>query len=334
MMRKIRSLLSKLNFMLNRNPRVIPYRNTNFREYIPDPYDAVLILSADFELAWAWRYARGFENPKEQALKHARTSRRNIPLILNLCDKYDIPITWATVGHLFLEKCFRSSNLVHGQLERIPHHHNQYWIFDKGDWFDDDPCTIWEESPEYYAPDIIKMILGAEVRHEIGCHTFSHIDCRDNVCPDGVITGELKECRKQAHKYGLRLESFFHPGHTIGNLAALKNLGFTSFRTDYHNILGYPRKHLDSLWELSGTMEFVMRKEWSIGYHIYRYKTIIERAIRYKRVCCFWFHPSIDTLFFESVLPQLFEFIALHRDKLYVATTSEYVHWLQQYHHV
>lgn len=330
MNRKIKSLLSKVNFRLNRSPRIIRYRNIDYRQYIPKPYQAILLLCADFELAWGWHFSKSFQNQIEEASNLSRISRSNIPVILKLCDKYSIPITWATVGHLFLDRCNKDGGLPHSQLRRLPYHESQYWSFRKGDWFDDDPCTSWEKSPAWYAPDLIAMILGSKINHEIACHTFSHIDCRDEICDPEVLTDEIEECLKCAQEYGVQLESFVHPGHAIGNLDSLRQLGFTSFRTDYDNVLGYPQKHTSGLWEFKSTMELTLRKEWSPRYHIYRYNEIIERALRHQRVCYYWFHPSFDPLFVKEIMPAIFEFVDKKRKTLWVTTSKDYIHWLEK----
>jgi peptidoglycan/xylan/chitin deacetylase (PgdA/CDA1 family) len=329
----IKALLSKVNFSLNRNPKLVKYKNVDPSSYIPKPYKAVIILSADFELAWAWRYAKAFQNPKEETIERAKIARNNMPKILELCDKYNIPITWATVGHLFLENCSKNGHVAHSQLMRLPYHENQYWRYDKGDWFDDDPCTSWHSSPEWYAPDLIKMILNSKIQHEIACHTFSHIDCRDEVCSPKTFMKEIKECQKCAQKYGIKLESFVHPGHTIGNLGILKKLGFTSFRTDYVNILGFPKKHVNGLWEFQSTAEFYYRKGWSINYHIKRYKKIIDRGIEHNRVVYLRFHPSTDEIFTTHIMEPIFSYISqLHKDQqMTVLKTAEYVDYLNQH---
>jgi len=325
---KVKATLSKINFCLNRNPKIIKYKNIDYRNYIPEPYKAVFLLSADFELAWAWHCSKSFQNPKQEAINRAHIERENIPKILGLCDEYDIPITWATVGHLFLEECSKDGRLAHPHLKRLPYHENLYWKFDRGDWFDDDPCTDWKTSPEWYAPDLVRMILDSKVKHEIACHTFSHIDCRDEVCPTRVLIGEIQECQNVAQNYGIKLESFVHPGHTIGNLGTLKKLGFSSFRTDYRNILGYPKKHSNGLWEFESTAELSFRKQWSLDYHIHRYIKIVERAIENSKTCYFWFHPSVAPLFIENVLPAVFEFIDSKREMIWVTNTQNYVRWL------
>ena len=43
-------------------------------------------------------------------------TRENVPKILNLCEIYDIPITWATVGHLFLSNCKRVNKIAHPEI--------------------------------------------------------------------------------------------------------------------------------------------------------------------------------------------------------------------------
>lgn len=329
MISELKATLSRFSFNLNRNPRVMKPKDGEMSQYIPNPYKAVFILSADFELAWGWRYSKIFQRPKEEAMRLARISRRNIPKILELCDRYDVPITWATVGHLFLGSCTKDGDKAHISLKRIDYHDNRYWKFDDGDWFDDDPCTDWKRSPEWYGHDLIKMILDSKTNHEIGCHTFSHIDCRDGVCSPEVLKDEVLVCRNLAGEYGIRLESFVHPGHTIGNLNTIKELGFKSFRTDYLNILGYPVHHSNGLWEFRGTAELKFRKGWSVEYHIFRYKKIIQRALRHNCLCYFWFHPSQHPTLVDRVMPEFFKFIDSKRNIIWLTTAKDYVNWLE-----
>ena len=298
---------------------------------IPPPYRAVIIISCDFELAWAWRYAKAFENPVNEALKMARISRKNIFRILELCDQAEIPITWATVGHLMLERCKGNGNLAHNALRRIPYHENEYWRFNQGDWFDEDPCTNAQLSPEWYAPDIIKMILNARTKHEIACHTFSHIDCSETICSKEVFEDELKECIKVAKDWGIAMKSFVYPGNFIGNLKTLKESGFKSYRTDYGNFLALPARNQYGLWELQGTAELTYRKEWSMNYHVWRYKKIVDRAIQRRRLCNLWFHPSCNEKVIELIFPPLFEYINSLKNKglLLITTMKDYTALLE-----
>lgn len=237
-------------------------------------------------------------------------------------------MTWATVGHLFLESCNRCEGLAHPELPRLDHFDNDFWRFQGVDWFEFDPCTDYKTNPEWYCPGLIRMILDSPIKHEIGCHTFSHIDCSDEICKPALMTAELKECKNIASKWGLNITSFVHPGYTIGNLDTLSREGFTNFRTDYRNVLGYPMKHDNGLWEFEQTTEFVYNKKWSFDYHIYKYKEIIKRAIKSNTLCVLWFHPSFDSVVVEKILPEVFDFINKNRDQIWLVTHGEYVGWL------
>jgi len=60
-----------------------------------------VVISADVELAWGWQYSRQGADP----FVMAKRSRTNFPLLIELFDRYDVPITWAVVGHLLLHSC-------------------------------------------------------------------------------------------------------------------------------------------------------------------------------------------------------------------------------------
>ncbi|MEN8121651.1 MAG: polysaccharide deacetylase [Bacteroidota bacterium] len=324
----MKSYLSKLSFELGRNPKV--ERRKDWQNFIPKPYKAVLIISADFELAWAFRFTKTEKNPVENALKKARLARKNIPGLIELSDKYNIPITWATVGHLFLETCSKNDKIAHSELKRLDYFESPYWKFDKGDWFDADPCTNIESNPEWYAPDLIENIKKSRTKHEFGCHTFSHIDCRESVCSPDVFKSELKECRKLAESKELDLKSFVYPGHTIGNINYLKGLGFSSYRSNFINTLGHPVRRKDGLWEHKSTVEFDIRPNWSMKYHVYRYKKLIDRAIKNNTTCHFWFHPSFSNRFLTEIMPKLFKYMDQKRSDIWITTMGEYTEWLNQ----
>lgn len=329
-LRKTNSILSWLKFKIGLNPTVV--KENKKKIFIPEPYKSVVIIYADFELAWAWRYSKNLIDKKNEVLKIAERERTNVPKILQLCNEYEIPITWATVGHLFLESCTREKGIAHHEIKRNEYFENDYWKYDKGDWFDDDPCGNYVDNSGWYCPDLIKSILNSNIQHEIGCHTFSHIDCSDAVCSKEVFQSEIYECMKIAGNYGINLNSFVHPGHTIGNLNSLKEYGFTSYRTDYGNILGYPAKHINGLWEIKGTMELTNRKKWDIDKNIVFYKEIIGRAIKNNKVCVFWFHPSFDNVFLQKIMPEIFSYLYNNKNIIKIFTAGKYVNWLNDNH--
>ena len=319
--------LSKLKFLAGYSPKIENHNAVNFR-YIPDGFRSVCLISADFEMAWASRYTKSTKTPLQKAINDGIQTRKNVPVILELCDKYDIPITWATVGHLFLEKCGPFDGLKHPDLPRLGHFQNQFWKFYTGDWFDYDPCTDYIQDPAWYAPDLIQDILSRKTKHEIGCHTFSHVDCRDSIDDGKVFEAEIKECQRIAQEWNLVLKSFVHPGHTIGHLDMLKKLGFTSFRTDYGDVLGYPVRHQSGLWEFRNSAGLDWREGWSAKYHIYRYKKIIDRAIKHRRLCVLWFHPSFPRRFVDEVLSVIIAYLDEQRSDILCCTHTEYSDYL------
>lgn len=323
----MKAKLSKIKFELSLNPRIRSI--VDHKNYIPPSYKAVLLLQADLELAWAWRFSKSLINPLINSEEKGLQERRNVPIILNLCEEYSIPITWATVGHIFMESCSPSSiGLPHPEIERLSNFENKFWKYDGKDWFDSDPCSDFRKSPAWYGPDIIDNIIDSSINHEIGCHTFSHIDCRDDVCSPEVFDSEIIACKKLANDKGIELKSFVHPAHTIGNIDRLTMHGLTSFRTDYENVLAYPMQHPSGIWEIKNTAALYYRKGWGVDYHIYRYKKIIDRAIKSNTVCCLWFHPSLEPKFLKTILTEIFVHINENQKDILISTTGDYIDWL------
>ncbi len=141
----------------------------------------VLTVSLEVELAWGMKEAEDYSCFSRGRKKETRTLRR----ILDLCDKLDIPVTFDFVGHLLLERCDGDHN--HGHPEG---------------WFAEDPATDKEEDPLWYAPDMVDMVIDAEIDHEIATHTFSHIWV-DEVEPE-VLEFELDKVKKLHEKFELR----------------------------------------------------------------------------------------------------------------------------------
>ncbi len=326
MKKEIKANLSKIKFQMGLSPKIINDNSTV--DYIPNGFKSVCLISADFEMAWASRYTKNTKEPLKKAINDGLRTRENVPKILDLADKYNIPITWATVGHLLLEECHVEDGLKHPDIPRLNYFENEFWKFDKGDWFDYDPCSNFRQDPAWYAPDLIDDITSRKTKHEIGCHTFSHIDCRDVVGDQEVFCKEIEKCIILAKEKNIDLKSFVHPGHTIGHLDQLVKYGFTSIRTDYGDALAPPIKHSNGLWEFKNSAIIDLRKEWSIAYHINRYKKIIDRAIKYRKLCILWFHPSFNEIVVSKIMKEIFKYLHERRDDINVMTHFKYTDFL------
>ena len=297
----------------------------------PGTFNGCLIISADFEMAWAWRYSKSGRDPVIMGLRE----RLNTPILLKLFDRFNIPITWATVGHLFLESCTKVNGKAHSELRRLPHTDN-HWKFTSGDWYDHDPCTHWKESPAWYAPDLVDAILQARVKHEIGCHSFSHLHCNERYCPPEVLDDELAYCVSLASEKGITLRSMVFPGGTNGNYQMLRKWGFTNYRyNDPDWDMFYPSKDTFGLWRLPSSESIGADPfDWSLDYRIRRFRAFIDKAIQQHTVCHFWFHPSLDDNARDFVLPGILDYAVRQRDKgnLWCTTMVGLTDFLENHH--
>lgn len=317
---------ARVGFAMEQRPRINPDRQS---VAYPSPFKACVLISADFELAWAWRYAKcGVSTPQTDALRRANQARQNLPHLMILFDRFNVPITWATVGHLFLENCVKDAHCAHADVCRIPYFENEFWRYGEGDWFDADPCTDYYRNPAWYAPDIIHAILNAEVKHEIACHSFSHIDFSDGVCPPEVANSELQKCQEVARGWGLKLESFVFPGNLIGNLTSLKRHGFNAYRWHKGYELDVPRRDGLGLWQIPGGLCWEKPEGWSVDAWIRALQRCVDRALETGTVLHLWLHPSCEPSNVETVFPAVLDYVAAHRSDLWVTTMAGLVDWL------
>src|SRR6185312_13210587 len=93
-------------------------------------------------------------------------TRAIVARLLALFQKYDVKVTWATLGHLFLDHCELDEGVKHPDMPRAKHS----WF--PADWYTYDPCKDLHAEPLWYGRDMVEMILKAEPRHEVGSHSF------------------------------------------------------------------------------------------------------------------------------------------------------------------
>jgi len=322
--------MDRLRYRAGILPRVNPLGASAEQpsSFFPDSFRAALIISADCELAWAWRYTKALSDPLGYAIHRAEQSRRNFLELLALFDGYEIPVTWAVLGHLFLENCARNNDRAHPEVQRIPYFDNEFWQYREGDWFDADPCTDYQSDPAWYAPDLIQAILNAKVKHEIACHSFSHIDFSDGVCPPGIADSELQKCQEIAREWGLELKSFVFPGNLVGNRASLKRFGFVAYRWHNGYELDVPRQDDLGLWQIPGGVCWEKPTGWPMDAWIGALRRCVDQALETGTVLHLWFHPSCDSTNVEKVFPAVLEEIACRHADLWVTTMGGLVNWL------
>jgi peptidoglycan/xylan/chitin deacetylase (PgdA/CDA1 family) len=196
----------------------------------------IFVLSLDKELAWGTFHLDGLRLFRA----HFDQSRNLVRKLLALLDTYEIPATWAFVGHLLLEQCHRpSGGTTHPDVLRP-----QYdWYTE--DWHHCDPATNVHRDPCWYGPDILEMVLSARANHEVGTHTFSHVIVGDPACTAEIFRSQLAACVDLHRRSGLELHSIVFPRNSIGHLEVLTEFGITNYR-------GREQRWYTRLWPREG----------------------------------------------------------------------------------
>lgn len=300
--KQVKGFLTKLLYLSGVKPLVNDKHNDLLDK-------GTVVFSADFELAWAFRFSKKSSNIAE---KKGLIERNNFGSIVELFNKYKIPVTWATVGHLFLDNCKKGKEgVAHEDMPRPFFFENRNWSYMKGDWYEHDPCTENSKDSVWYAPDLISRIISSPIKHEIGCHTFSHIDCTYENCTKELMIAEVDKCVQLAAKLNLKLESFVFPGGTKGNLEVLMDRGFICYRQPMKNHIDYP--YIDAHGLVAIPSSFCLDRDpynWTVDFHKKIIDSYINRVINSKQVCHFWFHPSMEPWYLENILPYVLESIA------------------------
>jgi hypothetical protein len=260
----------------------------------------VVVLSLDFELAWAWPYAI---SPPVDPVATGLREREQVPLLVRTFEEFTIPATWATVGHLFLERCTRASDgRAHPELPRIPHFENHLWRFDSGDWFQHDPCTNLRRDPAWYGPDLIERILASPVKHEIGCHSFSHPGFGP-YCPPEVARAELDACRDAMQPFGLEPRTWVFPGNDEGNYQTLRDAGVEIVRSYPRKAhIALPLERADGLWAVHASTGLSRGEGWSMSQRLGRLRGFLEKAMATRMAIHVWLHPSLKREDFDQLL--------------------------------
>jgi len=269
-----------------------------------------MVLSIDLELSWG----RFDTIPVEALSAESLAERQQIKRFLALLDQYEIPATWAMVGHLMLDGCVRDH---HGRAHAETMPHAQYSWYPR-DWYSCDPCTDGSLAPGWYGLDILEWIRSTRVRHEIGSHSFAHIVFGDPECSVSAAEADIKAAVEAAASKGITLNSFVFPRNQVGHLETLKRLGISAYRGAapavgkgyglvlkpvnlLRQVLAFamepvrPEETLPGLWNIPENHFFLprkgIRKILPRGGQALRAKRCIDKAVRTGRLYHMWFHP-------------------------------------------
>jgi len=269
----------------------------------------VFTLSLDFELIWGT-----LEDHGPEAFRRAceRERAEIVDRLLALLAEYEIPATWCTLGHLFLNACTLKDGVKHPEIAAPRRASGE-------GWFEHDPCTDERTDPVFYGRSLVERILACPVPQEIGCHSFSHVLFDE--CSTETAASELAECVRLADQAGVRLRSFAFPGNRVGHLDLLPDHGFACYRGPEPNWydgpgpgatrrlahladvvlartppVSEPVEEIPGLWNVPGSMMYFpmhgRRRYIPLSRRIRRATKGLDRAARERRVFHLWFHPT------------------------------------------
>lgn len=209
-------------------------------------------ISLDFELHWG-----GFEKwPLEQYRQYFLNTREVIPKMLELFEKHQVHVTWATVGMLFHES---KQQLLQNSPALKPTYEQQqlsaYRFIDSVGIGADE-----RDDPFHFAPSLVRQIV-ATPHQELGTHTFAHYYCNEAGQTLDQFREDIRAAKRVAANYGITLRSLVFPRNQFNDqyLKACYDEGITSVRSN----------PLDWFWKIDSTQSESMWKRLNRGADAY-----------------------------------------------------------------
>ncbi|MDS0281776.1 polysaccharide deacetylase family protein [Haloarcula onubensis] len=169
-----------------------------------------VVISIDAELGWGFHDYPAEQRPTERIAR----SRQGWKDLAETLDEYDIPATWAVVGHLFEHDCAGA---------HVGHPSPSGWFaHERGDEPMDEQFR--------FAPDLIADLVESDVDHDIGAHTYSHVEFDADYATDLLARAECDRATEAAEAAGVTMRSFVFPRNRVGHREILAESGFTCYR--------------------------------------------------------------------------------------------------------
>ena len=309
--RPVRGIVASIDYRMASRPAVFHDERLHPRARLRR---GAVTISLDFELAWGSLYSR---RAGRNFVQFGLREREQMPRILAALDEFHVPATWATVGHLFLEKCTAGSDgRAHHGMPRIMPFENERWIFQEGDWFQFDPCTDVRRDPAWYGPDLIEKVLASKENHELGCHSFSHPSFGQN-CPRLVAEAEVEACAQAMAPYGLRPTTWVFPRHEEGNFEALaaKGVGIVRAFPGPASCISLPILRPDHMWGVHVSSAVDRGLDWSFDQRLKRLQGFVDAAAKERLAAHIWLHPSLSDDDINRVFKPFLRHCAARRDE-------------------
>ena len=169
-----------------------------------------VVISIDAELGWGFHDDPPADRPTDRLAR----SRRGWTQLAETLETYDIPATWAVVGHLFETECTGA---------HVGHPSPPGWFaHERGD----DPM----DEQYRYAPELLDDLVESDLDHDIGSHTYSHVDFGADYATEDLARAECDRAIEAAEDAGVEVNSFVFPGDRVGHRGILAEAGVRCYR--------------------------------------------------------------------------------------------------------
>lgn len=222
-------------------------------------------ISLDFELHWG-----GFEKWPLQGADHPLpvtghkatynqyflNTRKVIPQMLSLFERYETHVTWATVGMLL-------HNSKEELIRNAPAKKPTYTVPELSAYHYIDHMGIGEDEkndPFHFAPSLVKQILATPYQ-ELGTHTFGHYYCNEAGQTVEQFREDLRAAQRAAKTFNQSLRSLVFPRNQFNDayLKVCYEEGITSVRSNPH----------DWFWNIDSTQDESNWKRLNRGFDAY-----------------------------------------------------------------
>ncbi len=180
-------------------------------------------ISLDFELFWGVRANRELESYQDRLVAVYTI----IPKMLALFQKYNIHVTWATVGFLFYDNI---EEIMSDIPDRLPNYLNR----------DVDPYIYLDSLSPPYSKEFSKLhtasnlisLISSTPNQELATHTYSHFFTYEPLENRDAFIVDIEKAIEVAKNRGYRLKSLVFPRNQVNldSISKLDLLGLESYR--------------------------------------------------------------------------------------------------------
>ena len=181
-----------------------------------------LVISLDFELLWGV-----FDKVEwKDKITYFENTKKVIPEVLNLFEKYRIACTWATVGMLFNENWDDWNSNIPGITPAYSNKNLSAYNYGNS-------IQTKETENLCFAPELIRLI-NKTPGQEMGTHTYSHYYCLEEGQGLRSFEDDLKKSLELADNFDCKIKSLVFPRNQFNQeyLSLCKKLGINNVRSN------------------------------------------------------------------------------------------------------